>query len=177
MEDLSLHVLDIAENSLAAGADMIEILVEEDAARDLLTLQITDNGRGMDEETMKTATDPFFTTKAVRKVGLGLPFLKQAAEECEGGFSVVSGKGSGTTVSVTFRRSHIDRKPLGDMGATIMVLIAGNPETDILFTYRRNGYSYHLDTREIRGGLGEVPINSPKVLKLIRQDIDRGMRG
>lgn len=177
MEDLSLHILDVAENSIDAGATRVEITVEEDTENDLLSMEIKDNGRGMDEEVMKTATDPFFTTKTVRKVGLGLPFLKQAAEECEGRFSLTSEKGKGTTVSVSFKRSHIDRKPLGDMAATIMVLIAGNPGIDILFTYKKDVYMYRLDTREIRRELAEIPINSPEVLKLLRDDIDEGLKG
>lgn len=177
MEDLSLHILDVAENSVAAGATRVEIRVDEDTGHDLLTIEIKDNGRGMDEETMKTAIDPFFTTKTVRRVGLGLPFFKQAAEECDGSFSLASEKGKGTSVSVTFRRSHIDRKPLGDMGASIMVLIAGNPGIDILFTYRKDGYAYSMNTQEIREELADVPINSPEVLKLIRDDIDEGIKG
>jgi anti-sigma regulatory factor (Ser/Thr protein kinase) len=177
VEDLSLHILDVAENSIAAGATRVEICVDEATERDLLTIEIRDNGRGMDAETMKTAIDPFFTTKTVRRVGLGLPFFKQAAEECEGHFSLTSENGKGTTVAATFRRSHIDRKPLGDMGASMMVLIAGNPDIDILFTYRRDDYTYQVDTREIREELGEVPMNSPEVLKLIRDDIDKGLKG
>ncbi len=177
VEDLSLHILDVAENSVDAGATEVEITVAEDTVKDLLYLEIKDNGRGMDEETMKTATDPFFTTKTVRRVGLGLPFLKQAAEECEGSFSLASRKGKGTAVSASFRRSHIDRKPLGNLGATIMVLIAGRPGIDILFTYRKDDYAYHLDTREIREDLAGIPINSPEVLKLIKDNIDKGIRG
>lgn len=177
VEDLSLHILDVAENSVAAGATLVEIRVDEDTGGDLLTIEIRDNGKGMDEETMKTAIDPFFTTKTVRRVGLGLPFLKQATEECDGSFSLASEKGKGTSVSVTFRRSHIDRKPLGDMGASMMVLIAGNLGIDILFTYRRDDYTYQIDTREIREELGEIPINSPEVLRLIRDDIDKGLKG
>jgi len=177
MEDLSLHILDVAENSVDAGATRVEIAVKEDTENDLLSIEIKDDGKGMDEGTMKTATDPFFTTKTVRKVGLGLPFLKQAAEECDGSFSLASEKGKGTTVFVTFRRSHIDRKPLGDMGASIIVLLAGNPGIDILFTYKKDGYAYHLNTREIREELAEVPLNSPEVLKLIREDIDKGIEG
>jgi anti-sigma regulatory factor (Ser/Thr protein kinase) len=177
MEDLSLHILDIAENSVAAGADRIEILVEVDTGRDLLIIEVRDNGRGMDETTLQSVTDPFFTTKTVRRIGLGLPFLKQAAEECEGRFSIASEKGKGTAVSVSFRNSHIDRKPLGDVGASVMVLIAGNPGVDVVFTYRKNGYTYRMDTRDIREQLEEVPINSPEVLKLIREDIDEGLEG
>ena len=177
MEDLSLHILDVAENSIEAGATTVEITVEEDTENDLLNMEIKDNGRGMDAGVMKTATDPFFTTKTVRKVGLGLPFLKQAAKECEGRFSLASEKGKGTKISVSFKRSHIDRKPMGDVAATIMVLIAGNPGIDFLFTYKKDSYTYRLDTREIRKELAEIPINSPRVLKLLRDDIDEGLKG
>jgi len=177
VEDLSLHILDLVENSVDAGATEVEITVTEDSVNDFLSLEISDNGRGMDAETMKTATDPFFTTKTVRKVGLGLPFLKQAAEECDGHFSLVSEKGKGTAVSASFKRSHIDRKPLGDIGATIIVLIAGNPGLDIIFTYKRDDYSYYLNTREIREDLEKIPINLPEVLKLIKENISEGIKG
>ena len=176
MEDLSLHILDIAENSIDAGATRVEITVGEDTKNDLLTMEIKDNGKGMDERTIEMVSDPFFTTKTVRKVGLGLPFLKQAARECDGRFSITSEKEKGTTISVSFRRSHIDRKPLGDMGATMMVLIAGNPSIDFVFHYKRDGYHYRLDTREIREELAGIPINAPEVLKIIKEDIDTGLK-
>jgi len=177
MEDLSLHILDIAENSIDAGAKSVEIMVDEDTNNDLLTLEIRDNGKGMDEDMINMVTDPFFTTKRVRKVGLGLPFLKQAASECNGQFSITSEKGKGTTISVSFRRSHIDIKPLGDVGATMMVLIAGNPHADFVFQYKKNDSHYILDTKEIKEDLAGIPINSPGVLKMIRENIDKGVRG
>ncbi|MCL5023743.1 MAG: ATP-binding protein [Nitrospirae bacterium] len=175
MEDLSLHILDIVENSVAAGATTVEITVEEDTGKDLLGLEIKDNGKGIDNDMIEAVTDPFFTTKTVRRVGLGLPLLKQAAEGCEGTFSLRSDKGKGTTVSVGLRRSHIDRKPLGDMAATMIVLIAGNPETDFVFSYRKDELSYRLDTREIREELAGIPITSPEVLRIIREDMERGL--
>ncbi|HET6515925.1 MAG TPA: ATP-binding protein [Thermodesulfovibrionales bacterium] len=176
MEDLSLHILDIAENSVTAGADLVEIRVEEDTANDRLTLEIRDNGRGMDEETVKMVTDPFFSTKTVRRVGLGLPLLKQSAEECDGCFSITSGQGKGTTITARFRNSHIDRKPLGNIAATLTVLIAGNERIDFVLEYKKNDYTYRLSTAEIREDLGEIPINRPAVLKAIREDIERGIR-
>ncbi len=176
MEDLSLHILDIVENSIEAGADTVDILLEEDTIGDRLLLRIKDNGRGMDEQTVKRVTDPFFTTKTVRRIGLGLPFLRQAAHECEGSFSVSSERGKGTAISADFRRSHIDRKPLGDIGSTMMVLIAGNPGIDFVFRYKRDNYAYELDTREIRSELDGIPINSPQVLNVLRKDIEKGLR-
>jgi anti-sigma regulatory factor (Ser/Thr protein kinase) len=175
MEDLSLHILDIAENSIDAGATRVVIMLEEDTEKDLLSLEVRDNGRGMDERTLTMVSDPFFTTKTVRRVGLGLPFLKQASEECEGHFSIASEKGKGTTISVSFRRSHIDRKPLGDMGATLMVLIAGNPSIDFVFHYKKDAYHYHLDTKPIREELSGIPINSPELLRIIKEDINKGL--
>ncbi|HTR45495.1 MAG TPA: ATP-binding protein, partial [Thermodesulfovibrionales bacterium] len=164
------------ENSIAAGARRIEVSIEEDRKNDRLAVKIADDGKGMDEDTLKMVADPFYTTKTVRKVGLGLPLLKQSAEECEGSFSITSEKGKGTTTTAVFRLSHIDRKPLGDLGATFVVLIAGNPAIDFSLTYRSDGHVYRFDTSEIRQDLGEIPLHSPAVLKLIRKHIEDGMR-
>lgn len=176
MEDLSLHILDIAENSIDANATKIEIKIIDSEAEDTLTLQIKDNGKGMDEETIKRLKDPFFTTKSVRRFGLGIPLLAQAAEECRGRLSIDSSPGRGTTITAEFQRSHIDRKPLGDIGATIAVLISGHPEVDFVFIYLRKGLLYKLDTSEIKKELEGVPINLPDVLKLIKDDINDAIK-
>lgn len=178
MEDLSLHILDIAENSMDAGASLIEIGVVEDTAADLFTLRVKDNGRGMDEEMIEKAMDPFFTTKTVRtkKFGLGIPLLAQAAGECEGRFLIDSGPGKGTVITAEFRNSHIDRKPLGDLGATMMVLISGHPEMDFRLTYQKDGAFYAFDTAEFKKELEGVPINLPDVLRLIKDDINEAVR-
>jgi anti-sigma regulatory factor (Ser/Thr protein kinase) len=173
--ELALHVLDIAENSSRAGASLIEITIEEDLARDVFSLQIRDNGHGMDEMAMEKALDPFYTTKKVRRIGLGLPMLKQATQAAEGGFSLESEPGRGTTVRAWFRHSHIDRQPLGDIAGVVAMLILGNPDIDMVYTHRRNGNEYVLDTREIREGLGEVPLNTMEVLNLIRDNIREGL--
>lgn len=175
MEDLSLHILDIAENSIDAGAGLIRICLEEDTKGDMLNITISDNGRGIDSETLKMVTDPFFTTKTVRRIGLGLPLLKQAAEECGGLFSIISEEGQGTTIAVSFIQSHIDRKPLGDLASTLTTLIAGNPEVDYILEYKRDGYNFRLDTSWVRKELGELPLNTPKVLELIREEIRSGL--
>lgn len=176
MEDLSLHILDIAENSICAGADVIEIKIEENTKDDLLILEVRDNGKGIDREMINKVTDPFFTTKTVRRVGLGLPLLKQSSEECDGHFSITSAEGKGTDISASFRRSHIDRKPLGDIASTLIVLIAANPQIDIIFEYKRNGYGYRFDTSEIKPDLGDIPINTPSVLKVIKEELRRGLK-
>ncbi len=150
MEDLSLHILDIVENSIRAKASRIEIKVVEDIRKDLLTIEIKDNGQGIDEETIKKVLDPFFTTRTTRKVGLGLPLLSQAARESGGDVEIESKVGRGTRVKATFGYSHIDRKPLGNMEATLTTLIAGNPETDFIYEHKKDELEYRLDTTEIR---------------------------
>jgi K+-sensing histidine kinase KdpD len=175
MLELALHVLDIAENSSRADADLIEITIVEDLEKDIFSLEIRDNGHGMDEQTMEKALDPFYTTKKVRRIGLGLPMLKQAAYTAEGRFSLQSEVGKGTVVYAGFKHSHIDRQPLGDIAGVITMLILGNPDIDIVYTHRKNGNDYVLDTRELREGLGDVPLNNMEVLNLIRDNIREGI--
>src|SRR5208283_45535 len=158
MLELALHVLDIAENSSRAQASLIEITIAEDLERDIFSLEIKDNGQGMDAQAMEKALDPFYTTKKVRRIGLGLPMLKQAANTAQGRFSLQSEVGKGTVVHAEFKHSHIDRQPLGDIAGVITMLILGNPDIDIIYTHRKNGNTYILDTRELREGLGDVPL-------------------
>jgi signal transduction histidine kinase len=146
MKDLSLHVLDIAENAVAAGAKKVDIRVSENQEEDLLTIEIADDGKGMDEETVRKAADPFFTTKERGKVGLGLSLLSQAARECDGRFEIESARDHGTAVRATFVRSHIDRKPLGDMSQTLAALVAGHPDVRFTYMYRSDDTHYSLDT-------------------------------
>lgn len=151
MEDLSLHILDIVENSISASAGLIEIRINEDTANDLLTIEIIDDGRGMDAETLRRATDPFFTTRTTRRVGLGLSFLAQAAKESDGTFDIRSKPGEGTTVKATFRMSHPDCKPMGDIAQTIKTLVMGHPGTDFLYEHKKGDSTYRFDTREVGG--------------------------
>jgi anti-sigma regulatory factor (Ser/Thr protein kinase) len=176
LQDLSLHILDIVENSLKAGASRVEIRVGEDLERDRMTIEIVDNGCGMDEAMMARVLDPFFTTRKTRRVGLGLPFLKEACRESRGELSLRSQPGKGTTVMATFQHSHIDRKPMGDIRETLIALIAGHPEVEILYEHRKNGASFVLDTREIQEGLGGVPLNAPQVLSALREHIRSGLQ-
>ena len=150
MEDLSLHILDIVENSIAAGAKNISIKIIEEKKKDLLAVEITDNGRGMDKKTLKKVLDPFYTTRNTRKVGLGLPLLAQSAEESGGSIKIESEPRKKTTVKATFGYSHIDRKPLGDVGETLKVLIAGNPDIDFIFEYQKDGIKNSLDTKGLK---------------------------
>lgn len=137
MEDLSLHILDIVENSLRANAKNIEIRLFQNEKNDTLVLEVSDDGEGMNEETVRQSLDPFFTTKMGKKVGLGLPFLAQAAEEADGKLEVESMEGRGTKVVVTFRLSHVDRKPLGNVEETVKCLKATHPEVSFRFEHVR----------------------------------------
>lgn len=170
MKELSLNILDIAENSVKAKATLTEITVEENS--ETLTLTITDNGCGMPEEIVKSVTDPFYTTRTTRKVGLGLPLLKMAAEQTGGSISVKSSQGEdhGTGVKAVFYKKHIDFTPLGDVIATVTTLIQGHPETDFVFKHLNGEKEVKLDTRELRRLLGEdVPLNEYEVIKWISE--------
>ncbi|MFA7462899.1 MAG: ATP-binding protein [Anaerovoracaceae bacterium] len=175
MEELSMHILDIVENSVRAGATMVTIEINESTSEDRLTVIIEDNGSGMDEETLRKALDPFYTTKTVRKVGLGIPLLAQAARAAGGDLAITSEVGKGTRIYADFQLSHIDRQPLGKMEDTIVSIIAGNPGMDFVYIHRRNGGTYQLDTRELREALEDVPINHGSVLSFIRDGVKEAL--
>ncbi len=175
MEDLSLHILDIVENSINAQAKRIEIKIKKNKEKDLLSLEIVDNGKGMDQKTIERALDPFFTTKKTRRFGLGLSLLAEAAKLANGSFSIESKPTKGTKVRAIFQSSHIDTKPLGDMAQTLVTLIIGHPEVDIIFSYRTNRSEYYLDTKEIKAQLNGLSINSPEVIRLIKKNIKEGL--
>jgi len=175
MLDLSLHILDIAENATRAGAKTVWIDIVEDQERDRLVIEIRDDGAGMDQETLNKVLDPFFTSKKVRRVGLGLPMLAEAAERANGRFEIESAEGKGTRVRVEFQHSHIDRQPLGDIPGTFMTLIAGNPDVNFEYHHRKEGGTFVLDTAEIRKELDGVPIHHTEVLNFLRNMIREGL--
>lgn len=171
MEDLSLHILDIAENSVAAQASLIKIQLTEDRKRDLLSVEVIDNGVGMDEETRKRALDPFFTSKKVRRVGLGLSLLSESAKAANGRLSLRSQKGKGTRVRADFQYSHIDRRPVGDVGQTIITLVIGNPDVDIIYVHKKDGRRFVFDSRKIRSQLKGIPLNSLEAMRVIKDEL------
>ncbi len=175
MLELSLHILDIVENSTRAGAKRVHIDVAEDTKKDLLTLEMRDDGSGMSDDVLKRAMDPFFTTKTVRNVGLGLPMLAQAAETAGGRFAIESRSGEGTKVLAEFKLSHIDRQPLGDIASTLVALIAGNPNVDFIYRHRRDDREYIFDSGAVREEIGEVPIDNVNVLIFIREHVREGL--
>lgn len=171
MKEISLNILDIAENSVKAGASLTEITVTENDEQ--LTLTVRDNGCGMTAETLKAVTNPFYTTRTTRKVGMGLPLLKMEAEQTGGKFAITSKAESeypedhGTKVLAVFNKKHIDYTPLGDVVSSIVTLIQGHPDTDFLFTHTYGNKNVTLDTRELRVVLEDVPLNSYEVLDFI----------
>jgi anti-sigma regulatory factor (Ser/Thr protein kinase) len=175
VRELALHILDIAENSISAGAKQIRISVIERLLDDKLEIRIEDDGKGMDAETLSMITDPFITSRTTRKVGLGIPFLKAAAELCGGTFSIQSTSGAGTAVYADFQHSHIDRMPLGNLSSTLQTLLIGSPEINWVFEYRVDDNHFIFDDKPIKETLDGVPLSEPAVLAFIRQFIDGGI--
>ena len=171
MVDLSLHILDIVENSLNAGAKNIEILIDEDLTKDLLTIEIIDDGAGMDKEMVEKIKDPFVTSRKTRRVGLGIPLLKDAAELANGRLVIKSNKNIGTKLKATFQHSHIDRQPLGNMKDTLVTLIIGNSEVDFKYVHKQNGHTLEFDTRVMKKDLLDFKTNTIGVLSYIEKNL------
>ena len=168
MQELSLHILDLAYNAVEAGARHVSIEVIEERATDRLTIVVSDDGRGMDEATSRQVTDPFYTSRTTRKVGLGLSLLSEAAEAAGGGLRIRSAPGRGTTVEATFQLSHVDRAPLGDLPGTVLVLVVGQP--DVAFRYRHavDGREFEFDGEAYREALGTMSPQHPAALRWLR---------
>jgi anti-sigma regulatory factor (Ser/Thr protein kinase) len=180
MREIALHLLDIAENSVAAQGRNICIAVHEDLKNDRLWACVEDDGRGMDAETVQRVLDPFYTTRTTRKVGLGIPLLKLAAEQSAGGLTLTSEQGKGTRLEVTFRHSHIDRMPLGDLAATFLAMLVSHPDIHWIFNYRvtqADGQSdeFAFDDVELKAELGDLPMTEPEVLSFVRGMLEEGI--
>ncbi len=168
MRELSLNVMDVVQNSVTANATLILITVKESERDDFLHISIEDNGKGMSDEQVKSVIDPFFTTRTTRKVGLGIPLFKMAAEQTGGSFDIKSQLGVGTTLSAHFVKSSVDMTPLGDINSTVKILIQCNPTLDFVFYHSTDLGEFTLDTRELREILGEdVPLDTLDVLEWI----------
>lgn len=164
MKELSLHILDILQNSVVAEASLIELDIYESEKEDVLKFTIKDNGKGMSEEMTEAVIDPFVTGRTTRKVGMGIPLLKNAAENTGGGIELKSEEGKGTEISATFGYAHIDRQPLGDMAETILGVITSYEDVDFLYRHSVSGKEFILDTRELKDALGGVSFNEPEVM-------------
>ena len=175
MKELSLNILDIAENSVKAGATLTEISIDE--SDKALTITVKDDGCGMSPEILRSVTDPFYTTRTTRRVGLGIPLFKMAAEQTGGGLEIISKVGTdsdpshGTTLRATFIKGHLDFTPLGDVISTVTTLIQGHPDRDFLFTHSREKLAVSLDTRELRAVLEDIPLNSYEILRFIEDNL------
>ena len=168
MTELSLNILDIAENSVKAGAPLTEIMVTVKSDANFLEIIISDNGCGMSEEQVKKVIDPFYTTRTTRKVGLGVPFFKESAEAAGGSFFIESKVGVGTTVKASYELDNIDRMPMGDLTATIHTLVTMHDDLDFLFTYKVDENEFVLDTRELREILGDISFKEYEVSQYIK---------
>ncbi len=192
MRELSLHILDILQNSVEAGATRVELSVVEDLAADRLTIEVRDNGRGIAPDKLPHVFDPFYTSRKTRHVGLGLPLLQAAAERCDGDATITSEIGVGTTLTATFQHSHLDRAPLGDMVGTLMSFVLGGA-CDLRYVHRVTGRledgklenwgdgaddtearQFDCDTAEIRAELDNIPLTHPEVRAWLRQFITEG---
>lgn len=171
MRDISLHILDIAENSVRAEADLIKIIIEENKTKDIVNLEIIDNGKGMTGNQLKNALDPFFTTKEIKKVGLGIPLLKANTERSGGEFTIESDLKKGTKIKSIFIKSNIDTPPLGDINGTILTLILSNPEINFIYSFKSEKGEYILDTREIKEILNGVSITETNVIGFLQKEM------
>ena len=169
LPEISLNILDITENSVKAKATKIVIDVFADFKKDTLTVNIIDNGCGMTEEQLKNVTNPFFTTRKTRKVGLGIPFFQMAATSTGGRFNIESEKGVGTKVQAIFGLSHIDRMPMGDLPLTMWQLITQHEEINFVFNYKVDDKGFTLDTNEFKEVLGNISFLEPEVSAYIKE--------
>ena len=175
MREIALHLLDVAENSVAAGAKQIEILIDEDLRHDRLSIVVQDDGQGMDEEILIHVCDPFVTSRTTRRVGFGIPLFKAAAEACNGHLKITSAVGQGTRLKAEFQRSHIDRMPLGDLAGTILQLVVVHPQIHWLFRYQVGEQIFIFDDEPIKKELVGVSLTEPTVLAFIRELLQEGI--
>ena len=171
MRELSLNILDIAQNSIAAGASLTEILVKENTAEKTLLIGIYDNGKGMSEEQVKNVQDPFFTTRTTRKVGMGIPLFKLATEQTGGSFKITSELGVGTKVDALFKTDSIDFTPLGDIEATVSTIVSMNEDKDFVYTRSVDEKEFVFKSQDIKKILDGVPLSEPSVIKWIEDYI------
>jgi hypothetical protein len=181
MREIALHLLDVAENSVTANAKNITLTVCEDLQGDRLTVSVVDDGKGMSAEMVASVVDPFVTSRTTRKVGLGIPFFKAAAEACNGSLIINSEIGKGTRLDVEFQHSHIDRMPLGDLSSTMLTLFVAYPQIHWLFDYAvipasgKPEEKFVFDTQPVMAELGDISLTEPAVLAFLREYIESGI--
>jgi anti-sigma regulatory factor (Ser/Thr protein kinase) len=171
MQEISLNILDIVENSVAAGASEIRIFVDEDTGSNRLSVTVEDDGKGMSPEQLKSVTDPFYTTRTTRRVGLGVPLFKMHCEMTGGSFSISSEPGKGTRVNAVFNTSHIDAMPLGNIDETIFIIVTQHKNINIVYERTKDSGKFHLDTKELRAILGDISFKEPEIALFIKNYI------
>ncbi len=176
MKELALHILDIAENGIRAKATQINIKIIENIRTDRLDIIIHDNGSGMEASFVEKVLDPFTTTRTTRRVGLGLPFFKRAAEECNGGLRISSKPGEGTRVEASFQHSHIDRVPLGNMAETLTTLILADESIDYIYEHIFNDNKFFFSTKDVKKTLEGISISEIEVIIWIRDYLEEGLK-
>lgn len=164
MRELSLHILDLVQNSIEAHATQVALTIIENSKENLLSIRICDNGKGMDKELLKQVFDPFVTTRTTRRVGLGLPLFQMSAKRCGGYLEIESEPGVGTKVEAVYQYHHIDRPPLGQLCDTIRLIMITNPELDFCYTHVVESVFFSISTKEITAILGDIPLSHPDVI-------------
>jgi hypothetical protein len=175
VEDICFHIIDLVQNSVAAGAGNIRLDIVESKNRDVLTLEVADDGRGMDKSTVEKVQDPFFTTKGFKKVGLGIPLLKATAQICQGDFAIHSEPGRGTEVKTNMRRGHLDCPPLGDLEETLLSLLVSLDQVDLQFSYRSDRGEFSVSSGSIRQQVGELHFSHPDIYRFLKEYIHVGL--
>jgi len=175
LRELALHILDIAENSIAAGASQIAIGIRKDTRNDELVITVKDNGHGMDDELIAKVMDPFITSRTTRKVGLGIPLLKQAANACNGDLTIQSQPGKGTLLTAKFQECHIDRMPIGNLADTFLTLLLGTPEVNWVLDYQVNDEIFHFDDTEVKEVLDGMLLTDYRVIEYLTNTIQNGI--
>ncbi len=177
MRELSLHIMDIVENGITAGADRIGIDIIADSSQNFLIFKVTDNGSGIPGHMKESVTNPFTTNRTTRKVGLGLSLLKEAALRCDGHFEIISKEQKGTRVKVLFKLDHIDRAPMGNIAISLITLIIGNPTTHFIFNYKSDNDTFLFNTEEIKKELGGLSLSNPVVSSHLKDLITNEISG
>ena len=172
LPEISLNILDIVQNSTRAHASLVEIILSFDTQAHLMKLAIRDDGCGMTKEQVAAATDPFFTSRTTRRIGLGIPFLKQSAECTGGSFDLQSEPGKGTCISALYHTDHIDCMPLGNITDTMLAILTGHPDTDFVYRYQVDEKEFELDTRQLREILGEISFSEPEVYQFLTEYLE-----
>ena len=176
MRELSLHILDLVQNSITAGADEISIMVAENIADNLLVIEIKDNGCGMTEKQLQKAGNPFYTTRKTRNVGFGISLFKETAKRCDGKLEIKSESGKGTTVYVELVHDHVNLPPMGNMAETIQILVMGNPEINFIYAHKFNNNTFKFDSREYKSELFSGENINYETLAKIKNEIISGLR-